>query len=339
MLTEEELVRLNELLNEYVSVNMIEEDNSKNYNVFVYSMQLIKIFDKYYKFKDELDVRKKEKIEDSINLAKLFLNEINPEYVTYLEDKITKKEIEFIKMNDEDDSIPNSSYSDYQDGVNKIVIVYEETFEDVYSIIHELLHDTNLLTEYTEEDDYKFETRSMYTELVSYLGTLLARDYYKKICPKKEIDEEFNIANNSLFCRRFQLEFTIYLIMTFCKKGMITNYDIHEVLEDVSPLYKAAVEEYFEFIKEEDSLLYFFNERYLTAGILSNYILNTYEDNMTILRELNELITSVDKAAILEYLDLDAIIDDEKRNVYLADSAITKIENSFKKKEKQKKKV
>ena len=144
MLTEEELVRLNELLNEYVSVNMIEEDNSKNYNVFVYYMQLIKIFDKYYKFKDELDVRKKEKIEDSINLAKLFLNEINPEYVTHLEDKIAKKEIEFIKMNDEDDSIPNSCYSDYQDGVNKIVIVYEETFEDVYSIIHELLHATNI---------------------------------------------------------------------------------------------------------------------------------------------------------------------------------------------------
>ncbi len=110
---------------------------------------------------------------------------------------------------------------------SKILIPYDRTIEDTYTITHEQLHDTNM------DPNNLNTTCSLFTEMISFLGELLQRDYFEKqnITPKEyrnNMKDSFYATRNYAVSMNMELD----LIKRFLNKGTITYQDMREICQN-----------------------------------------------------------------------------------------------------------
>ncbi|MBR3523873.1 MAG: hypothetical protein IKN87_04275 [Bacilli bacterium] len=334
------LKEINNRIDKYV--NYFLRDN--NYEAHIERLNHFKSFTKILidniPFVDDVSYKNRVSKEECINYAYEFLESISPKYGLYLFKKLDNNQIEFVTLNEAyHKNLPLCSY--YENGF--IYIVLTNDISDTYDIIHELMHDTNNIED-LDNPNFNPETRDYFTETISFLATTIAQDFFAKKYPNnKEFKYDINSDYYGLYKRVAGIDYVLQLIDAYLINNNINQNDIELIEKDKSPFYINSAEEYidealnYEAVYDEDSFDLLFNEGYLLAGLLTNYILNTYpeyEDRVKVLKDLNELIMVKDYKAIFNYLDLDVYeLDDWFIN--LTDDSLAKLEKSFKEESKK----
>ena len=178
---------INQLLYDFVNKNYYLKDKTR-INLFNYTESLKILLYENMPFIYARKYKRKMPLDESIKKAREFLEYLDPVYALYLDLRLNdgsfevESEKEVRESNDEEKDFYSMS-GIYEDKSRFIRIVYEGTFSDVYAIIHEVLHDTNLIIPPSEDEmtDYErsiLSNRDNFTELISILGTLIARNYF-----------------------------------------------------------------------------------------------------------------------------------------------------------------
>lgn len=309
------LDKINKMLYDFVNEKVYFEDKSR-INLFDYTDSLKKILYENMPYIYARKYKKKMSVKESIKKAREFFEYLGQDYVEYFDMRLNDGTITF-ETEDEAKKLGHDVNSASGVDENKkryIRIIYEENFTDVYTIIHEVLHDTNLIIvdkdEVTLDEYYIMENRDTFTELISILGTLIARNYFKSHNEKEyDIDVMNELYAISIKCD--QLDFAVNMVNLFIEKGCITRYDLVELMEGKDEIAGDAIKDYIEDITREEDLLIYYNERYLTGFVLALYIINKYDNPEEVLKELNEMITTSYIEDIFDYLDLDCHFDDD----------------------------
>lgn len=306
---------LNEKLQKFVMENIyIEEENKFDEAILIELDKIVEILIKnvpkftLYPYKEKISLEK------SIEYATEFLDYLDPEYANYLIERINDGTIEFIppdNIDDIEDDI-TYSYSTFSDDKRKIKIYYKNTYNDIYTIIHEIFHDMNLIVP-DDLEKYNEYTRSLFTETVSILATTIAKDYFVKKYPnKKEFTYNLKAEIYELYNYATKLDFAMRLIKTFIENSFISSNDIFNILDDKSDYYVETVKEYFDEIKnpifEQTDLNVFYMLIYLEGILIVFNILDKYpkeEERINILKELNVMIMEYSTESIYDYIDLE----------------------------------
>lgn len=340
-----ELTKINNKISKFVHEYLLDDNYQLHIERISHFRSFVDILLNNMPFIDETEYKTKVTKEDSIKYAYLFLESISKEYGLYLFDKLDKDEINFITFDEAmKKDFPLTSYTENINDKCIINIVLYEDISDTYSIIHELLHSMNAINDISNPN-LKPETRDYFTELVSFLGTTLAQDFFTRKYPNNK-EFRYDIHDNyyGLYKKAMGMDYILGLVDAYIFNEIITNHDIEKIEKDKSSFYLDSVLDYLEEILEYDDeelgvdcldLLY--KEGYIIAGLLTNYILNNYqnyEERVEVLKDLNELIMTKDYKVIFNYLDLDVI---EKDNwfINLTDDSLNKIEKSFKEESKK----
>ena len=326
---------INEILNNFTSEFALDKNGQPSMEYFKYTRQLLNIAFANFRNLEVRPYKKKIPLKRSIENALDFLGNLDEEYGTYLDYRLKDGTIEFIPFKQAlENGESLESYSTYDNGKRKIHIVYEENISDTFTIIHEILHDTNMLLpeDYNIETDYLFETRDMFTEMISFLGTYLAKKYFKEKYPNmKEIDKDLVEDYCGLYIKCLQTDFALDLLERFMQNGCITTYDIYDILGDCSEQYVDIAYDYLKTMQECNDAMIFYNERYITGTILADYIVNTEKNPKLAFMELNEMITQYDVASIFNYLDLEPLFDENDELIGLSDESLSKLNKTYKK--------
>lgn len=330
---------INEILNNFTSEFALDENGQPSMNYFMYTRQLLNIAFANFHNLEIRPYKKKVSLKRSIENALEFLGNLSDDYGDYLHQRLNDGTFEFVSAKD---ALKNNesleSYSTYENGKRKIHVVYEENISDTFTIIHEILHDTNLIPpeEYNFETDYLFETRDMFTEMISFLGTFLAKEYFKENYPNmKELNKDLTDDYCGLYIKCIQTDFGLDLLERFINNGYINAFDIYDLVSDYSEQYIDVAYDYLKAIVESNDTLIFYNERYITGTILSNYIINTEKNPKLAFIELNEMITENDVENIFTYLDLEPLFDKNDDLIGLTDESLQKLNKTFKKEMKK----
>lgn len=257
------------------------------------------------------EYKEKISLEKSIIYAKEFLNYIDPKYANYLDERINDGTIEFIDADKVEGQIKSNSTID--NGKRKIEIYYENNYGDVYCIIHEIIHDMNLIL---DSEDYF--TRSLFTETLSFLATSIAKEYFMDKYPNKK-EFSYNIYDEiiSIYDKMMKMDFALNLIDLNLANGYIGKTDIANIFDDKSQIYISNVIYYLDEISNEETEItdmnIQFETNYLLACLLTFYIKNNYAKNeqIKVLKDLNEMIMHRKISDIYDYLDLDYIEKDD----------------------------
>lgn len=326
---------INEILNNFTSEFALDKNGQPSMEYFRFTRQMLNIAFANFHNLEVRPYKKKIPLKRSIENALEFLGNLDEEYGKYLDQRLKDGTIEFVSSKEaEKNNESLESYSTYKNGKRLIHIVYEEDISDTFTIIHEILHDTNMLLpeNYSIETDYLYETRDMFTEMISFLGTTLAKDYFKKNHPNmKEMDIDLIDDYCGLYVKCIQTDFALDLLERFIQNGCVTTFDIYDLLGDCSEQYIDIAYDYLKMMQESNDSLIFFNERYITGTVITNYILNTEKDPKLAFMELNEMITQYDVENIFNYLDLDPLFDDNDELIGLTDESLSKLNKTFKK--------
>ena len=334
------LKEINNRIGRYVDYYLRDQNYEEHMERLNHFRSFSKILLDNIPFVDDVSYKNRVSKEDCINYAYEFLETISPKYGLYLFKKLDNEQIEFIKF---DDAYHKNMplFSHYEDGI--IYIVLTGDISDTYDIIHELMHDTNNIDD-LDNPNFNPDTRNYFTETISFLATVIAQDYFTKKYPNnKEFKYDINSDYYGLYKRVVGIDYVLKLIDAYLINNNINQNDIELIEKDKSPFYINSAEEYldealtYEDVYDEDTFDLLFNESYLLAGLLTNYILNIYpeyEDRVRVLKELNELIMTKDYKSVFSYLDLDAYeIDDWF--IDLTDDSLAKLEKSFKEESKK----
>lgn len=281
----------------------------------------------------EYEYKKVEPLKNSIEYAFLFLGSLDDSYGAYFHKRLTDGTIHFCKLDYAiENDIPDTSFSSYEDGERIISLIYEENIGDVYSIIHEIFHDMNLIVD-IDDPKYNPMTRDMFTEMVSFLATNLAKEYFETKFPeKKEFKYDITDEYYGLYHKTMQIDFLIKAIDVYLNNGYISEQHLIEILENKSDFYVGTVVDCIEQLDSFEDLDIYFNERYLTGALLTQYVLNTnskYEDKVQVLKDLNEMIMTYPAERIFDYLDIEYIVEDDYL-MNLSPESLEKIEKSYK---------
>lgn len=321
---------INEAVNNFVYKHLYD-DGEPNLKKLDYTRSITKILLNNIPDIANYKYKKKVPINRSIEYAFLFLDSIDDTYGKYFHERLTDGTIHFNKL---DYAIENNispiSYSTYENGKRLISLIYEENFGDVYSIIHELFHDMNFDVEKLKNNPY---TRDMFTEMISFLATHLAKEYFEKTFPNKK-EFKYDITNEycGLYEKTMKIDFLIKIIDIYTNKGYLEEEDVVSNLENQNEFYVRAVVNFINNIDDIEDLDIYYNERYLTGALLTQYVLNTnskYEDKVQILKDLNEMIMIYQIERIFDYLDIGYIIEDNYL-INLSPESLEKIEKSYK---------
>lgn len=331
--------KINEILNKFVSDYILDESGQPSMNYFKYTRQLLNIaFDNFHNL-EVVPYKKKVSLKRNIENALEFLDNLDSDYSKYLQERLADGTIKFVSSKDAlNNNESLESYSTYENGKRLIHIVYEENISDTFTIIHEILRDTNLMLPeyYNFENTYLYETRDMFTEMISFLGTYLAKEYFLKNHPNmKEIKKDLTDDYCGLYIKCIQIDFGLDLLERFVNNGYITSFDIYDLVSDCTEQYIDIVYDYLKMMVESNDNLLFYNERYLTGTILSDYIVNTEKNPKLAFMELNEMITQNNIGDIFTYLDLEPLFDENDNLVCLDEESISKLNKSFKKEMKR----
>ena len=333
---------INELLYDFVNEKIYLNDKTRT-NIFDYTESLKNLL---YENMPSIYARKykrKMPLDESIKKAREFFEYLDPIYALHMDLRLFNGTFEFESEKDIDESkedideLKEDFYSAsglYEDNTRYIRIVYEETFADVYAIIHEVLHDTNVMIPpddevLTNDERAILSNRETFTELISILGTLIAREYFIAN-GEKEADIDMMHELYALSDKCEQLDYAIKMVNLYIEKGFITRYDLFSLMEGKDKLSCDAIKDYLLDVLREEDLRIFFNERYLTGFALSYYILNKYDNPSEVLKELNEIITTGYIEDVFNYLDLGFIVSDDKYLVGISDDTKEVLGKAFK---------
>ena len=340
-----ELTKINNKISKFVHEYLLDDNYQLHIERISHFRSFADILLNNIPFIDEVEYKTKVTKEEAIKYAYQFLESISSEYGLYLFNKLDKDQINFITFDEAiKKKLPLTSYSQYKKGKRIINIVLNGDISDTYSIIHELLHDMNIIED-INNPNLKPDTRDYFTELVSFLGTTIAQDFFTRKYPNnKEFKYDIYEDYYGLYKKAMGVDYILKLIDAYIFNEIITNHDIETIEKEKSSFYLDSALDYLDEILEYDdnefgvdNLDLIYKEGYIIAGLLTNYILNnyqTYEERIEVLKDLNELIMTKDYKVIFNYLDLD-VIENDNWFINLTDDSLNKIEKSYKEESKK----
>ena len=325
---------LNDILYEFVNEEVYCGDRIYT-NVFDYTNTLMDLVwhNIPKKFLSINPYQRKMKIEESIQKVREFFEEFNPLYTDFFDIRYQNGNIKFEKLKDAKKTGEScSSFSKFDEFGNRYIkIVYSEDFSDVYAIIHEIFHDTNLprlREEMTIEERLLIVNRTAFTELVSLLATMAAREYFISK-GEKESELYFYEELYGLHVRSNQLNFAINMTNLYIEKGFINDQDLVDLTEGFTEDECDTITDYLVDVIKSHDLLIFFNERYLTAHVITYYLLNNGFDYKKILEELNDMLLTKNMYNTFDYLGLDITCDKEMNITGFSDETLKVLKKSF----------
>lgn len=238
----------------------------------------------------------------SIRYSYEFLKTLDERYADKLMKNIEDGVINFYQRAKEETT--NASLEvDEEKKYSKIVLPYDRTIEDSYAITHEQLHDTNM-------DPNRLNTTcSLFTEMISFLGELLQRDYFEK---RSSTPKEYRKnMSDSFFATRvyaISMNFELELIKRFINKGFIHFQDIRDICKGKSTEELETIYLELEKILDNGELNYYKSQNYIISNVLACYLHQRILDNPKKIKEFNELnklinVYPIDR--IFDYLELD----------------------------------
>lgn len=186
---------------------------------------------------------------------------------------------------------------------NIIILPFDKTIEDSYTITHEQLHDTNM------DPNRLNPTCSLFTEMISFLGELLQRDYFEK---KSNTPKEYRKnMSESFFATRIyaiSMDFELELIKRFIDKGFINFQDIRDICKGKTTEELETISIELEKILDNGELNYYKSQNYIISNVLACYLHERILEDPKKIKEFNELnkminIYPIDR--IFDYLELD----------------------------------
>ncbi len=241
-------------------------------------------------------------LDRSIKYSYDFLKTIDISYADKLMANIENGVVDFYHRG-KDDTTNAQIEVDADANKSKILIPYNRTIEDSYTITHEQLHDTNM------DSNNLNATCSLFTEMISFLGELLQRDYFQKQSnTPKEYRNNMKDSFYATRCYAVSMSMELELIKRFFNKGFVTFQDMRDICRNKTIDELEIISEKLEDILNNEELNYYKSQRYIISNILACYLHQRILDNpkkMFEFKELNKLINVYSVDSVFDYLELD----------------------------------
>lgn len=279
------LTKINKLIKEYIiELNPDESD-------FNFISSLVDIVINTKSKATRQTYRSVYRLSDSLISSKKFLSSLDPSYGDLLLKLLKSEELELVKVTGRNNYIASSTLT--ESGIHHIFLPYNETIEDSYTIVHEVLHDSNVSLELTE-------SRFLFTEAISILGEMLFEDYYSSTKPKEYLkngkDLLYAILNKSV-----SLHIQIELIKLFLKYGEVNKSNIKEI--GVTDSLKPFINMYLNYYSKLDELPFDNDQRHLMGFLFASHMHDS-GDGANYLRDINRVINDVSFDDILSSIGI-----------------------------------
>lgn len=231
------------------------------------------------------------RLSDSLISSKKFLSSLEPSYGDLLLKLLKSEELELVKVTGRNNYIASSTILD--SGSHHIFLPYNETIEDSYTIVHEVLHDSNVSLELTE-------SRFLFTEAISILGEMLFEDYYSSTKPKEYLKNGKDLLY-AILNKAVSLHIQIELIKLYLRYGEVNKSNIKEI--GVTDSLKPFINMYLNYYSKLDELPFDNDQRHLMGFLFASHMHDSgYGANY--LRDINRVINDVSFDDILSSIGI-----------------------------------
>lgn len=279
------LTKINKLIKEYIiELNPDETD-------FNFISSLVDIVINTRSKATRQTYRSVYRLSDSLISSKKFLSSLDPSYGDLLLKLLKSEELELVKVTGRNDYIASSTILD--SGLHHIFLPYNETIEDSYTIVHEVLHDSNVSLELTE-------SRFLFTEAISILGEMLFEDYYSSTKPKEYLKNGKDLLY-AILNKAVSLHIQIELIKLYLRYGEVNKSNIKEI--GVIDSLKPFINMYLNYYSKLDELPFDNDQRHLIGFLFASHMHDSgYGANY--LRDINRVINDVSFDDILSSIGI-----------------------------------
>ena len=279
------LTKINKLIKEYIiELNPDETD-------FNFISSLVDIVINTRSKATRQTYRSIYKLSDSLISSKKFLTSLDPSYGDLLLKLLKSEELELVKVTGRNNYIASSTILD--SGLHHIFLPYNETIEDSYTIVHEVLHDSNVSLELTE-------SRFLFTEAISILGEMLFEDYYSSTKPKEYLKNGKDLLY-AILNKAVSLHIQIELIKLYLRYGEVNKSNIKEI--GVTDSLKPFINMYLKYYSKLDELPFDNDQRHLMGLLFASHMHDSgYGANY--LRNINRVINDVSFDDILSSIGI-----------------------------------
>lgn len=242
--------------------------------------------------------RRKIHLKDSIKYVSDFLSKINPEYQEYFIERLKDGTFNFDYDNEE---ISPYSELNLDNNESLIYIPVQNTIEDAYAIIHELMHDMNI-----ERNDESL-TRYLFTEMVSILSEFVLEDYLIE----KKVKDARIVNNRNLFFayeKAIEVDINLNLLESRMLNGYINKGMVINIFNDYPEVYIPNIADTISEICKLESLTIDEERPYIVGIVIATHIYDKLKKDKRNIRELfdlNEMIRTNSIDQILDYLDFE----------------------------------
>lgn len=279
------LTKINKLIKEYIiELNPDETD-------FNFISSLVDIVINTRSKATRQTYRSVYRLSDSLISSKKFLSSLDPSYGDLLLKLLKSEELELVKVTGRNNYIASSTLT--ESGTHHIFLPYNETIEDSYTIVHEVLHDSNVSLELTE-------SRFLFTEAISILGEMLFEDYYSSTKPKEYLKNGKDLLY-AILNKAVSLHIQIELIKLFLKYGEVNKSNIKEI--GVTDSLKPFINMYLNYYSKLDELPFDNDQRHLMGFLFASYMHDS-GDGANYLRDINRVINDVSFDDILSSIGI-----------------------------------
>ena len=279
------LTKINKLIKEYIiELNPDETD-------FNFISSLVDIVINTKSKATRQTYRSVYRLSDSLISSKKFLSSLDPSYGDLLLKLLKSEELELVKVTGRNNYIASSTLT--ESGIHHIFLPYNETIEDSYTIVHEVLHDSNVSLELTE-------SRFLFTEAISILGEMLFEDYYSSTKPKEYLKNGKDLLY-AILNKAVSLYIQIELIKLFLKYGEVNKSNIKEI--GVTDSLKPFINMYLNYYSKLDELPFDNDQRHLMGFLFASHMHDS-GDGANYLRDINRVINDVSFDDILSNIGI-----------------------------------
>lgn len=279
------LTKINKLIKEYIiELNPDESD-------FNFISSLVDIVINTKSKATRQTYRSVYRLSDSLISSKKFLSSLDPSYGDLLLKLLKSEELELVKVTGRNNYIASSTLT--ESGIHHIFLPYNETIEDSYTIVHEVLHDSNVSLELTE-------SRFLFTEAISILGEMLFEDYYSSTKPKEYLKNGKDLLY-AILNKAVSLHIQIELIKLFLKYGEVNKSNIKEI--GVTDSLKPFINMYLNYYSKLDELPFDNDQRHLMGFLFASHMHDS-GDGANYLRDINRVINDVNFDDILSSIGI-----------------------------------
>ena len=279
------LTKINKLIKEYIiELNPDESD-------FNFISSLVDIVINTKSKATRQTYRSVYRLSDSLISSKKFLSSLDPSYGDLLLKLLKSEELELVKVTGRNNYIASSTLT--ESGIHHIFLPYNETIEDSYTIVHEVLHDINVSLELTE-------SRFLFTEAISILGEMLFEDYYSSTKPKEYLKNGKDLLY-AILNKAVSLHIQIELIKLFLKYGEVNKSNIKEI--GVTDSLKPFINMYLNYYSKLDELPFDNDQRHLMGFLFASHMHDS-GDGANYLRDINRVINDVNFDDILSSIGI-----------------------------------